>query len=498
MDMWKYSNKNTKRENEQLRIKYNSYKKMTDSKGPGAKNAATITLSEFMRIKNSVNVPTTEDADAKKLQRKTMHEIAQTKVKNWPNTIDTLRKKKEDDKIKKLRDEEIKRREIDAKEAAYQHQLRKAAVERANEMLYQQQDQVKAFNSKMMLSDVLQERDAQLQINAKKKEIHKAIEKEYVEQDKEQMAVYDEKEKAKAEEDQKKKAHNAAVIREQWKEAQIKKQKLAQESKVEGELIKKQVAEELEKDYLKEMERKQKAVEAQQEFLVSNERLQKTKDELRQKDLEAERKTLEYAQEKEKMNNLRRQKEEERFRAKQAIRQKMIDKQIELLNNIQNAEEKRLEKQVAEAEEKAQKELEEKEKRFKEAQEAIERTRLAQLEKKKAEAEHKKRENEQYTGMWRTRMAELAAEEKEEQKEFRERSKALQDQLDKQIADKKKKAEQGFIEERKQAALAQALADQQEKAYYSYAEKCIKEWKDAGKNIKPLLIELKTYKNKIQ
>jgi len=74
----------------------------------------------------------------------------------------------------------------------------------------------------------------------------------------------------------------------------------------------------------------------------------------------------------------------------------------------------------------------------------------------------------------------------------------LQDQLDKQIADKKAKAEKDFIEERKQAAIAQSLADQEEKQYYSYAEKCIKEWQDAGKNIKPLLIELKTYKNKVK
>eukprot|EP01022_Parablepharisma_sp_SALTPOND_P026419 TRINITY_DN634_c0_g1_i1.p8 TRINITY_DN634_c0_g1~~TRINITY_DN634_c0_g1_i1.p8 ORF type:complete len:423 (-),score=120.42 TRINITY_DN634_c0_g1_i1:17387-18655(-) len=381
--------------------------KMTDSKASGAKNAATITLSEFMRIKNSINVPTAEDADTKKLQRKTMHEIAQTKVKNWPNTIDTLRKKKEDDKLKKLRDEEIKRREIDAKEAAFQHQQRRAAIERANEVLYQQQDQVKAFNSKMMLADVLQERDAQLQINQRKKEILKGIEQEYVEVEKAQMNNYDEKEKTKAELDKQKKAQNAHIIKDQWKEAQIKKQKLAQESKVEGELIKKQVAEELEKDYLKEMERKQKALEAQQEFLAANERLQKVKEEAKQKDLELERKTLEYAQEKERMANLRKQKEEERFKNKQAVRQKMIDKQVELLKNIQNAEEKRLQKQVAEAEEKAQKEFEEKERRFKEAQEAIERTRLAQLEKKKVETEQKRKENEQYTAMWKTRMTDL-------------------------------------------------------------------------------------------
>jgi len=70
--------------------------------------------------------------------------------------------------------------------------------------------------------------------------------------------------------------------------------------------------------------------------------------------------------------------------------------------------------------------------------------------------------------------------------------------LDKQIADKKKKAEEEFVDDRSQASMAQALADQEEKAYYSYAERCIKDWTEAGKNVKPLLIELKTYKNKIK
>ncbi len=80
--------------------------------------------------------------------------------------------------------------------------------------------------------------------------------------------------------------------------------------------------------------------------------------------------------------------------------------------------------------------------------------------------------------------------------EYKDRNKALQECLDKQIDEKKKRSEEGFLAERREAATAQALADQEDKTYFSYAERCIKEWKDAGKNIKPLLIELKTYKNK--
>lgn len=35
------------------------------------------------------------------------------------------------------------------------------------------------------------------------------------------------------------------------------------------------------------------------------------------------------------------------------------------------------------------------------------------------------------------------------------------------------------------------MLDQQDKHFYSYAERCLKEWKDEGKNVTPLILELK-------
>lgn len=475
---------------------------MKDSTKGDTRNAAVITMNEFMRIKNSIK-PATDDAEAKKLERKVLHETALESVKKWPNTLDTLRKKKEDDKIKKLRDEEIKRREIDLKEAAYQDQLRKAAIEKANEELFQQQDQVKAFNSKMMLADVLEERDAQMRMNKRKKEILKGIDEEFVDMEKQQMAEYDEKERIKAEEFKQKKLYNAEVIKSQWNESQAKKQRLAQELKVEGELIKRQVMKGLEEDYQKELEKKQRQAEAQREFVEANEKFKRDKEILKQKKLEEEKKIFEYAEQKDKLTNAMKKREEERFNAKQEMRKKMIDRQFEVLSKIKNMEDQRLEKQVAEAEEKEKKKFEEKERKMKEARANIESSRLAQERKKKAELEAQQREKDYYNSMWKGRMKELviifinlqADEEIRDKEEYRERNKALQGCLDKQIADKKKRSEENFLADRQQAAMAQALADQEDKAYYSYAERCIKEWQAAGKNIKPLLIELKAYKN---
>ena len=51
--------------------------------------------------------------------------------------------------------------------------------------------------------------------------------------------------------------------------------------------------------------------------------------------------------------------------------------------------------------------------------------------------------------------------------------------------------EQEFIKEQKAATRAQALIDQQEKHFYSYAENAMKEWEGQGKDVKPLVMELK-------
>lgn len=69
--------------------------------------------------------------------------------------------------------------------------------------------------------------------------------------------------------------------------------------------------------------------------------------------------------------------------------------------------------------------------------------------------------------------------------------------LRKQVDDKNRKAQEDFIAEQHAALRNNALKDQQDKNFYSYAEKCIAEWSSQGKNVKPLLMELKNYKKKV-
>jgi len=62
---------------------------------------------------------------------------------------------------------------------------------------------------------------------------------------------------------------------------------------------------------------------------------------------------------------------------------------------------------------------------------------------------------------------------------------------------KKKKLEAEILKELEDAQKVRLALDDEEKVFNSYAEKCLSEWSDNGKNIKPMLLELQKYKKKI-
>ncbi len=169
----------------------------------------------------------------------------------------------------------------------------------------------------------------------------------------------------------------------------------------------------------------------------------------------------------------------------------MIDNQIAYLAGKQNNEVRILNKQVEEAEKKAAQLFEEQERKRAEMKNAIERSRKMQIEKRRMEKEMEKKEEEEFAKYWRVRNQELQEAEQLEQEDERLRNKEMMTYLRVQQEEKRKQAELDFIREQKAATKAQALLDQQEKHFYNYAEKAIDEWKGSGKDVKPLVLELK-------
>jgi hypothetical protein len=96
--------------------------------------------------------------------------MSKQRMSTWNNTLEARRRQKEQARQAKIDDEEKRRQVMDKEEAAFQAAERKKAIQRANTLLYENTERVKAFGSKLYISDVLKEREMQKQIQDEIKE----------------------------------------------------------------------------------------------------------------------------------------------------------------------------------------------------------------------------------------------------------------------------------------------------------------------------------------
>ena len=463
------------------------------------KNVAVISLSDLDRIKRTCSgvTPHEEDQLRRKDERSTLHDKSKNRMKDWGNSVEALREKKELERYKKFEAEELERRRIDAEEEALQLEKKQQAIERANKILHDASDQVKAFHSKMFLADVLQEREMQIEINKKKETFHKDVEDQWRQTELNNLKEYDRKMLEKLEAEQKKKAEVQKKLKTQLNDTKKRIVKKMQEEYIEGQLMKKQAKEEIEKERKNEIARRQRAVEAQNETKKANDYLQELKRQEMARQAEEERRIMEYAAQKDNIMAVRKEREEKKFKDKLDTRQKMIDARIRDLQNMKSNEEQRLNNQIIDAENKAREQFEKKQQRLEDLKNQIDKSRKQQADRRSQEKVMAKEEEEQFAMFWKEKMEELSELERMEENEKRERARQLQNFHKKQMDFKARKAEQEALIEEELAKQSLKMQDDEQLQFHSYAEKCLKEWSAQGKNITPLILELKNYKKRI-
>ena len=82
-----------------------------------------------------------------------------------------LKKRKEEERFRKFEKEEMERRRVDKEEQEYQDALKAKALEEAEQKIFQQQEPIKTLNSKLILSDALQEREVQIHVKSHLKDL---------------------------------------------------------------------------------------------------------------------------------------------------------------------------------------------------------------------------------------------------------------------------------------------------------------------------------------
>jgi hypothetical protein len=211
------------------------------------RNISTITMGDFMRIRDNI-IPSTTGTLEQKSRDEHLRTLSQNRINSWTDSIQNSKKQKLLEKKKNYIENEIQKRKIEEEERRLNEAQKMVVLERANKILFDAQDQVKLFHGKMYFSDVLKEREYQQEITRMKKETQDKIDKKWIELEKEKMKAYDEREKEKIRQDKEKLKHQMECITTQFKEYKVKKIMEYQDQVVEGQVIKRQAIEALEKE----------------------------------------------------------------------------------------------------------------------------------------------------------------------------------------------------------------------------------------------------------
>merc|ERR1719310_2475398 len=188
-----------------------------------------------MQVRSKLGAPA---PSAKQLDRERLHALSNARKSKWPNTIEALREKKDRMRAEKFEAEEKLRVEIDREEEALQAEKRRLAIERANKMLYDSTDRVKALHSKLMLADVMEERERQIEVKARLRLREVEADERWYQKQQDAIRRMDAEEDLRDEEEMTKRAEVGRVRAEQ-----IESQKYAQSMKLaelkrEGEMMK--------------------------------------------------------------------------------------------------------------------------------------------------------------------------------------------------------------------------------------------------------------------
>ena len=119
--------------------------------------------------------------------------------------------------------------------------------------------------------------------------------------------------------------------------------------------------------------------------------------------------------------------------------------------------------------------------------------------KRKEKEEEKlriKKEEKEFVDTWKKRMEQLNKDEQEEKRDVRNRNKEVAMFQIKQMNDKKDKAMKIKEHDVELAKTTKVLLKDEHDDYFEYVNEWIKEYQKQGKDITPLLLEIKRYKKR--
>lgn len=449
--------------------------------GLPAPSCSVVADGELERIYSIVESTAARQAQSEADERQSRREASQKRVAHWPNTIEAQRLKKERVRRERFQEEEERRKVIDAQEAELLAAKQAAAVRKANLLLFEQNDRIKTFSSKLFLATVLEEREKQLSFKEERDAAMRQLEAQAAAQQAEELLRAEEQEKTKI----KAIAHRTFELKQsqlqQLADIRTTRIKARDEDRSEGQMIK-QRAEDAVREELEAEERRRHQQKMRARDLVSaNTSSEKLKEQRRAVEQTEEEKIAEFAKIKEEQMAERKRRIEEKRALKLEKRQVLIDRQAQLLLELQQATEERELKAMRDfdGERRAREEREQAARDKRQAEiDAFRKAQREVTESKKAAAEAEKARMKQ---VWTVRADRLIDEELDERREARAKAERVQhfhllqahEKRMQEVHEHRKAFEEGIH-------MQNALRDEQQ-AYEAYVSSVMQDYVSKGR-----------------
>lgn len=443
-----------------------------------------MSRTELDRMKRSVLPPTENFAREQKAAH--LKKLSNERVKNWPNTLEALRHKKESYLKEKEEIEEKKRQEIDREEAELRRKTRLDSIERANNLLYEQTDKMKYLRSQELLSDVVYSR--QFQLDEKKQREMKAKEEAALHHEVilKQVREGEAKEQAQRERLKKKMEEVTVSRKQQLDEVFARRSAELEEERQIGIELKREAELQLERDRVARLERQKQIDQSNIEMAKANEQLKVLRDEYRALELEEIARREAEVDVIENRKKVRKALEIRKFEKAQVTRQQIIDAATKALAAHSNKEQARMEKQASEQRAKEDLAIAQKAKKREDEWNDIVRSRAQQVERKKAARESERIEEEELIKLALEQAA--VAEENERKKAQKARNAIVQvkkEQLAMAATKRKEKVEERLLDYEREKAL-HAEDGKDDAKFKEICKQEIARYKADGKPLLPL------------
>ncbi|XP_074001858.1 cilia- and flagella- associated protein 210-like [Numenius arquata] len=441
--------------------------------------------AEWERIQDSLDSTTREAARilAEQKEREETRLRSKAAVKDWPNTIMGLAQRKL--KAKKLREEreEEERKRLDLEEQQFQTAKREEAIDRAKTYLHYQTERLKGFHSALLLTEVLKERDAQVELKKLKSDVNKKKDEEKERERKE--AILREQEKA-----QQHYMNQQALRRDQLEQIKERKHQedLAKlEAKREGEQI-----DRLNRLYQLEIQRtmeKEQEEKAEQQRLydeyVTDQKIIKAIEE--QKQMEEDDRIKAHFKAKQTIAKLIKEKKAEMRRLTQERQDKIVSQLAAQMKEALKREDDRVARDIEKKEAEEEKKRKEKEAKEKAAIESIAEHRATVMKMKvEKEREEKAEAKKELNALMEKNRIYLEMEKNKKQRQ-RDANMEVQKIQIQQMAEKQAKKQQEKQADLDYDAQTEAIALCKEREFQSYAKQVIESESKTTRHLYPLL-----------